>query len=171
MLKALARFIGALNGNVKKSQIAAGFAWGLLLGLVPAGNVFWIALFLISFWLKHNHWSKILFMVVLMVFSQPLGRLIVDPLGWWVLHIDGLQPLYTKLYNMPFVPFTKFYNTLVAGGLVGGLLLCIPVYFLFFALITLYRNVVVDKLSNSKLGKAIAKSPFFLFLKREILGE
>jgi uncharacterized protein (TIGR03546 family) len=170
MLKMLARFIRALNGNVKKSQIAAGFAWGLLLGLVPAGNIFWIALFLISFWFKHNHWSKMLFMSMLMAFSQPLGRA-VDLLGWWVLHIDALQPFYTTLYNMPFVPFTRFYNTLVAGGLVGGLLFCIPVFFLFFGLITLYRNVLVDKLSNTKLAKAIAKSPFFLFMKREVLGE
>jgi uncharacterized protein (TIGR03546 family) len=104
-------------------------------------------------------------MSVLMAFSQPLGRL-VDLLGWWVLHIDALQPFYTKLYNMPFVPFTRFYNTLVAGGL----LFFIPIYFLFFALITLYRNVVAEKLRNSKIVKAIVKFPLFPLIEKAISG-
>jgi hypothetical protein len=40
-------------------------------------------------------------------------------LGWEILHIAALQPLFTAWYNMPFVPWIRFYNTLVAGGIVG----------------------------------------------------
>ncbi len=159
MIKAIAKLILALNGNVKKSQIAAGFAWGVVLGLVPAGNFFWVVLFLLSFFFKHNHASKLLIMAVLKLLS-PLIAPLVDLLGWEILHIEALQPVFTAWYNMPFVPFTGFNNTLVAGGLVGGVALCLPVFFLFLGLIFLYRNTVGEKVRNSKLVKAITKFPF-----------
>jgi uncharacterized protein (TIGR03546 family) len=159
MIQAIAKLIVALNGNIKKSQLAAGFAWGILLALVPLGNFFWIVLFVVSFFFKHNHASKVLLMTVLKLFS-PLIAPLIDLLGWEILHINALQPLFTTLYNMPFVPFTRFYNTLVAGGLAGGIILWLPVFFLFMALIPLYRNAVVPKIKKIKIFTVIAKTPF-----------
>jgi uncharacterized protein (TIGR03546 family) len=155
----IAKLIFALNGNVKKSQLAAGFSWGLLLALVPAGNFFWLVLFLLSFFFRHNHASKLLSMTLLKLLS-PFTAPLVDLLGWEVLHIGALLPFFTTLYNMPFVPFTKFNNTLVAGGLAGGAALWLPVFFLCMALIPLYRNKVAPKLRNIKLFRAVAKIPF-----------
>ena len=126
MINAIVKLILALNGNVKKSQLAAGFAWGTLLALIPALNVFWLALFLLSFFFRHNHASKLFTMVILKLLSPVIAPWI-DALGWEFLHIAALQPLFTTLYNMPFVPWTKFNNTLVAGGLVGGIALWLPV--------------------------------------------
>jgi len=158
LLKIIGKLIIALNGNVKRSQIAAGFAWGILLGLIPAGNFFWIVLFICSFFFKHHHWSKIFSMAVVKLVS-PLIVLWIDFLGWEVLHIEALQPLFTTLYNMPFVPFTKFNNTLVMGGLIGGVVLWLPSFIIFMALIPLYRNNLAPKIRNSKLVRAIANSP------------
>jgi uncharacterized protein (TIGR03546 family) len=160
MIKAIAKLIVALNGNVKKSQIAAGFAWGLLLALVPAGNAFWIVLLLVSFFFKHNHGSTLLGMAVLKLIL-PLAASPIDALGWELLHIDRLQPLFTTMYNMPFVPFTRFNNTLVAGGLVSGIVLWLPAFFLFSFIVSLYRNTIAPKIRNSKVIKKIAKFPFF----------
>jgi len=158
LLKLIGKLIVALNGNVKKSQIAAGLAWGVLLGLIPAGNFFWIFLFICSFFFKHHHLSKIFSMTIVKLVS-PLIVLWVDSLGWEVLHIEALQPFFTTLYNMPFVPFTKFNNTLVMGGLVGGAVLWLPSFIIFMAIIPFYRNFIAPKIRNSKLVKAIAKSP------------
>jgi uncharacterized protein (TIGR03546 family) len=167
MIKAIAKLIIALNGNVKKSQLAAGFAWGVLLALAPLGNIFWIVLFVISFFFKHNHASKVMTMTVLKLLS-PLIAPQIDLLGWEILHIEALQPLFTTLYNMPFVPFTRFYNTLVAGGVVGGIILWIPVFALFLALIPLYRNTVAPKIRNAKLFKTIAKMPFLSSITKAV---
>jgi uncharacterized protein (TIGR03546 family) len=167
MIKAVARLIVALNSNAKKSQIAAGFAWGLLLGLVPAGNFFWIVLFVVSFFFDHNHGSKI-FAMALVKLCAPFLAPLVDSFGWQVLHIEALQPLFTTMFNMPFVPFTKFNNTLVAGGLVGGAILWLPAFIIFMLLIPLYRNTLAPKIRNSKLIQAIGKSPLMVLIGKAI---
>ncbi|MDR0472076.1 MAG: TIGR03546 family protein [Treponema sp.] len=158
MIKPLAKLIVALNGNLKKDQIAAGFAWGLLLGLIPAGNFFWIALFVVSFILRHHHASKLLVFAIIKIFIDPINQTL-DKIGWSVLNIQSLKPFFTTLYNTPFVPFTGFNNTLVAGGLVSGLILFVPIFFLIFFLIPPYRDKVVPKIRNSKVLRVIKKLP------------
>jgi len=158
MLKPIANLIIALNGNLKKSQIAAGFSWGLLLGLVPAGNVFWIILFVVSFFFKHHHASKLLVLAILKLASAVVAPL-MDTVGWEILHIEALQGFFTTLYNMPFVPFTKFNNTLVAGGLVSGIVLWLPVFLLVLLLVPLYRNKLVPMLRSSKVIGTVKKLP------------
>jgi uncharacterized protein (TIGR03546 family) len=154
MIKSIVKSIAIRSRNVKRWQIAAGVAWGLLLALVPLGNFFWIVLLLISLFLRHSRLLAILVMVIGKLLL-PLFVMPIDALGWAVLHIDVLQPLFTSLYNMPFVPFTRFYNTLVAGGLVGGIVLWLPSYLLVFALISLGRNVLVPKLRSLKRSRTV----------------
>lgn len=158
MIKPIAKLIVALNGNLAKSQIAAGFAWGLLLGLVPAGNVLWIVLFIVSFFFKSHRASKLLVLAIIKLLSAATAQA-MDTVGWEVLHVEALQPVFTTLYNMPFVPFTKFNNTLVAGGLVSGIVLWLPVFFLILLLVPLYRNKVAPKIRENKLVKAIKNVP------------
>ena len=167
MIRPVVKLIAALNGNVKKSQIAAGIAWGLLLGLVPAGNFFWIVLFLVSFFFTHHHGSKLVGMFVIKILS-PIFAPAIDVLGWQILHIDALQPLFTSMYNMPFVPFTKFNNTLVMGGLIGGAVLWTPFFFLFMALIPLYRKHIAARIRNSKIVNKILKFPLFRIIDKVI---
>ena len=168
MLKPLGKFIVALNGNVKKTEIAAGVAWGVLLGLIPAGNFFWIVIFLVSFLFKNNFASKILTFTILKLLS-PFIVLFVDGVGWQVLHFESFQGFFTALYNMPFVPFTKFNNTLVMGGLTAGAALWLPVFFAFLPLISLYRKYLAPKIRNSKIIKAIGKSPFLKLIDKIFL--
>jgi uncharacterized protein (TIGR03546 family) len=167
MLKPVTKLIVALNGNLKRGQIAAGFSWGVLLGLMPAGNFFWIVLFVVSFFFNHHHASKALILALIKLSAGFLAPL-VDALGWEILHIGALQPLFTSLYNMPFVPLTRFNNTLVAGGLVGGLILTLPVFFLVWALVPLYRNKAAPKIRNSKLMKAVKKAPLISALSKAV---
>jgi len=158
MIKPLAKLVIALNGNLKREQIAAGFSWGLLLGLIPSGNIFWIVLFVVSFFFKHHHASKVLVMAIFKILGGALAPL-VDIVGWEVLHMEALQPFFTTLYNMPIVPLTKFNNTLVAGGLAGGIVLWLPVFLLIFSLVPLYRSKIVPWFRQSKLSGSIKKLP------------
>jgi len=167
MLKPIIKLLKALNGNLKREQIAMGFSWGLLLGLVPGGNFFWIVIFVVSFFFNHHHWSKILFMAVIKLFLGLLNPAI-DAAGWGFLHMEALQPLFTSLFNMPLVPLTKFNNTLVAGGLFLGVILWLPVYFLIWLLIPLYRNKLIPGIRESKVYKSILKFPLFPIIEKAV---
>jgi len=170
LLKPIAKLILALNGNVKKTQIASGFAWGVLLGLIPAGNVFWIALFLITLIFRHNHGAK-LFGIGIVKLLSPLIVFTIDALGWYILNLDALQSFFTVMYNMPFVPFTNFNNTLVMGGLAGGIILWVPVFALFIFLVPLYRNTLAPKIKESKIIKTIAKFPLLKLIDKSFSTE
>ena len=158
MIGGIAKLIAALNGNLKRGQIASGFAWGVLFGLVPAGNFFWFLFFIISFFFRHHHGTKMLVMAVVKLLFFAFNP-VTDALGWEILHMGQFVPVFTTMYNMPFVPFTKFNNTLVAGGLAAGLVLWIPVYFSIRALIPSYRKKIAPKIRNSKLVQYIYKIP------------
>ncbi|GMO26517.1 MAG: hypothetical protein Ta2F_02070 [Termitinemataceae bacterium] len=164
MIKAIAKLVLALNSNVKKTQIAAGISWGLLLGLLPAGNAFWILIFILSLFLKHNQGGK-LFLMAIMKLLAPITASAIDGIGWSVLHIASLQSLFTTMYNMPFVPFTNFNNTLVAGGLAAGIVLWIPVFVIITLLIPFYRNTLLPKILNNKILTAVQNSPLIVKIR------
>ena len=170
MLKGIAKLVLALNGNIKKSQIASGIAWGVLLGLVPAGNFFWIVLFIVSFFFRHNHGAKIFGMAIIKCFA-PVLVYQVHAFGEWILYIEALKPFFTSMYNMPFVPFTKFNNTVVMGGLAGGVILWLPIFVLFMLLIPLYRNHLAPRIRESKLVKTIVKFPLFKLVEKALVKE
>jgi len=170
LLKGIAKLVLALNGNVKKSQIASGIAWGVLLGLVPAGNFFWIILFIVSFFFRHNHGAKIFGMAIIKFFA-PILVYQVHAFGEWILYTEAFKSFFTLMYNMPFVPFTKFNNTVVMGGLAGGVILWIPVFALFMILIPLYRNHLAPKIRESKLLKTIAKFPLFKLVEKALIKD
>jgi len=109
-------------------------------------------------------------MLVLAVFKIISGAVIplVDMAGWEFLHMGALQPLFTTLYNMPFVPLTRFNNTLVAGGLVCGLVLWLPVFILVFLLIPLYRNNIAPKIRDTKLVKSVKNLPLIKLLAQAV---
>jgi uncharacterized protein (TIGR03546 family) len=167
LIKPIAKLILALNGNIKSSQIAAGIAWGTFLGLIPAGNIFWIAIFLVSFFFRHNHGAKLFGMAIVKLLS-PLIVLLVDAVGFEILNFDSLVPLFTTMYNMPFVPFTNFNNTLVMGGFVLGLITWLPVFFIAMALIPLYRKYIAVKIRESKIVKSIAKFPLLKLIEKSL---
>ena len=165
MLKLIGKLIIALNSNVKKSQIASGLAWGVLLGMIPAGNFFWIVFFVVSFFFYHNHWAKIFSMTIIKLVS-PLFILWIDLIGWEILHISAFLPFFTAIYNMPFIPFTKFNNTLVMGGIAAGMVLWLPSFILFMIFIPFYRNYIAPKIRNSKIVGLLAKTPLLKIIDK-----
>ena len=166
MLKTIAKLVAALNGNTRKDQIALGFSWGLLLALIPAGNFFWIVLFVLSFLFRHHHGSKMLVMAVVKLFTPLLYPALVDPVGWEVLHFEPLAPVFTALYNMPFVPFTRFNNTLVAGGIAAGIALFIPVFIMMLFAVSLYRNTILPKIMSTRFFRTISGLPIVVKLAK-----
>lgn len=158
ILRGIVRMFVVLNSNKGEGEIALGIAFGFLLALVPAGNLLWPLLFVLTLFARANLAVELLFLGLFKL-VVPLADPLLDRLGLALLTAPALYDPLTALYNVPVVPFTRFNNSLVAGGLVAGLLLLVPVFFGSRALVGLYRTGVKQRIEESRLFKAIKKLP------------
>ena len=73
----------------------------------------------------------------------------------------ALYPLWTRLYNMPILPWTGFNNTVLTGGLVTGLALLFPVYLAGRRFGVMYNDRFKEKIMNSRIVKGLKASWLF----------
>jgi uncharacterized protein (TIGR03546 family) len=136
-LRVLKDFLLALHGGTEPRHLAAGFALGAALGLVPKGNLFGAAFFLLFFLFNADKGMAFLsaagFTVVGYAFDSVAHRI-----GWVLLKADALHGLWTELYGLPVVPLSRFNNTVVLGNVVLGVLLYFPLYYGFLKALALY---------------------------------
>lgn len=126
------RAVQALVAGDTPRQLAAGFALGMVLGLMPKGNLIAVTLCVLLFSLRTNAG---LGLAAALLFSW-VGTL-ADPfthqLGTEVLRIDALQAGYASVYGMPLGPWLGFQNTVVMGSMLVGLYLVYPAYWTTYA--------------------------------------
>ena len=127
MLRPLRLLVEAITDAGTPRQMALGFALGMLIGLVPKGNLTAVALTVVLLGTRVNLGMGL---VGAGVFSW-IGML-VDPfthrIGHAMLTSESLQPTWAYLYDLPLVPWTGFNNSIVLGSLVLGLWLFYPVW-------------------------------------------
>jgi uncharacterized protein (TIGR03546 family) len=157
-LKWVTKFLAGINANKRPGEIAAGVAFGFLLALQPGWTIAGILLFALAFMLKINM-PALFLSLFLFTLASPVLDVPSDLVGGFILNQAALQGVFTYLYNLPLVPYTRFNDTLVMGGLALGLLAWLPLFFAFRALVGIYRNTVREKIANSNLFKAFMKFP------------
>lgn len=111
------------------NQLAAGFTLGMVLGLVPKGNLIALSLCVLLFSLRMNKGIAIAAAVAFSVFG-PFTDAFSHKLGMVVLNARALQSVYASLLSAPLGPWIGFHNTVVAGSLLIGLYLAYPVFWL-----------------------------------------
>lgn len=158
MFRYIKRFFLALNANAHPGDIAHAVSLGLILAFVPKGNLLWPLLLAFTFFIRSNKGAFFLSMILL-TFVAPLLDPLFETIGYGVLTFGPLQGAFEAMYQTPFVGLTKFNNTVVAGSLVAGLALYVPVYLLFMALVKAYRDILQPKIVNSKLYLAFLNLP------------
>ncbi len=158
MFKYIKSFFTALNANAHPGDIAHAVSLGLLLALVPKGNLLWVLLFSVTLFMRVNKGAMFL-SLILLSFVTPLGDALYDSLGYFLLTIKAAQPAYLALIDTPFVGLTRFNNTVVMGAFAAGIVAYAPVYLLFLALVKAYRAKLQPKIVNGKLYKAIVNLP------------
>jgi uncharacterized protein (TIGR03546 family) len=117
--------------NNSPRQLAAGFALGMVLGLVPKGNLIAVSLCVLLFSLRVNTG---LGLVAALFFSATGSTLdpFADKLGMLVLSAGSLQPTYAAIYSIPLAPWFELNNTVVVGSLLIGLYFVYPAYWLTY---------------------------------------
>jgi len=164
-IKWIAALIIAINANSRAGEIAAGAACGFLLALLPAGNLLWIILFLIFFFTKINLGAEFLFIALLKLPVSLLSGLL-HGIGYFALTQPALHGIFTDLYNIPLIPYTRFNNTVVMGGLITGIVFWLPFFFLLRLLVLLYRKNLRDKIAGCRLAVRFRRLPLVISIAR-----
>ena len=157
--------IKLLHSENGAGQIAAGLTLGFLLGLSPIISIQGLILIFILLIFRIQIGAAFAMSAVTKVIAIAL----VSPLaiiGEKILETEALTPIFTTMYNMPIVPFTKFNHTVVMGGLFFSITLGPILFFIFYFLVQKYQESAVEKINKSKLGKVIKASTLYqLYLK------
>lgn len=160
-LKQIRSFINVLNSNASPAQVSWGIALGAIVGLMPFKTLLSFILLLIILLVNVNWSAAMLAIAVFGIISIPLD-ILSNIIGYALLtKVDPLLPLWTWLYNMPVVPFTRFNNSVVLGSLVLGIILIAPNYLIFKRLIVMYRERLQGKVQQSKVFKTLGLTKFY----------
>ncbi len=107
--------------------LALGVALGLLLGLVPKGNLTALLISLVFFSLRTHLAVGLLTATCVSLFAPWLDPL-THGIGNIFLSGPRLLPFWTRLHRLPLFPWLHLNNTVVLGSLVLGTASVWPVY-------------------------------------------
>lgn len=167
LLKQIFGLFKLLNSDKGAKSIAAGISLGMILGFTPAFSLQTLLVILILFFFRVQIGAAFL---AAFFFKIPAWLLdpVFDQAGQIMLELPSLQPVYTSLFQMPIVPFTRFNNSIVMGSGVIALMLAPFMYFAALKGIEKYRTQFVARFEQSKLWKAWSATSFYqLYLKYE----
>lgn len=108
-------------------QVAAGFTLGMIIGLLPKGNLVVLFLTLVLCAVRINKPAGLMAMAVFSLVGPLLDGL-AHQLGGLVLIWEAPRPYYVWLNELPMGPWLALNNTVVVGQLLIGLYLAYPTY-------------------------------------------
>lgn len=160
ILKQLFAFIKLLNSDTGNISLAAGMTCGFILGMTPSLSLHSLLIFLILFFFRIQIGASLV-----TAFFFKFVAFLLDPafhaVGSKVLEVESLQALFTTLYNMPLIPFTRFNNSIVMGSAVITFALAPLVFILSQIFINKYREIVVARFRETKVWKGIEATKFY----------
>ena len=153
-LRPMRFFARAIVAQDSPRQLALGFALGMLVGLVPKGNLLAASLMIVVAGSKVN-----LGTAMLSAFLFSWVGMLADPVshevGLLLLSNESLAGFWTWLYNLPVVPWTRFNNTVVLGSLLLALVLFYPVYRLSEPRFAAWQPRLAERFRKYRLTKVL----------------
>jgi uncharacterized protein (TIGR03546 family) len=151
-LKQLFSLFNLLNSDDGEKQIAFGLVLGLILGFSPFFSI-QSFLLILAFFIFRIQFGAALIAAFFFKFVAFLVDPLADKIGRFILETESLRGVFTSMYHMPILPYTRFNNSIVMGSFFVAAVLMIPMYFIFIALIRRYRTAIVERFKSSKLWK------------------
>jgi uncharacterized protein (TIGR03546 family) len=160
ILKQLFAFIKLLNSDTGTTSLAAGMTCGFILGMTPVLSLHSMLIFIFMFFFRVQIGAALV-----MAFFFKFVAFLLDPIfhaaGSSVLEMSSLEPLFTTLYNMPIIPYTRFNNSIVMGSAVITFVLSPFVFILSRKFILKYRETILIRFKETKLWKAVKATGFY----------
>lgn len=117
----------AILGRREPHQLAWGLALGLLLGIVPHGNLLAFAILLFIMSVSVNH-GMVAVTAVIISFLATRFDAQTHAVGNYLLTHPDFSPIFASAWQLPVVPWTDINNTVVTGSLAVGLAFVVPAY-------------------------------------------
>ncbi len=139
LLSQLQSIVSALHSKDSPRQLAAGFALGSFVGWVPFNVFYSFTIMAVLYLVNVNLGFGLLGILLTSLLSFGLDPL-AGKVGTYVLtQVAWLKPMWSVLYNLPLIPYTRFNNTVMMGSMVLAVLGAIPLYFLILWAVGQYR--------------------------------
>ena len=153
LIKQIINFIRLLHSDTGQNQMASGLAFGVFLGFAPFLSLQTALVLFIVFFFRVQLGAAFL-SAFFFKFVAYLLDPVADPIGRSLLENESLRPLWTQMYNVPFLPMTRFNNSIILGSFIISILLCPILFFVFKKLIVQYQSKLVAKIESTKAWKA-----------------
>lgn len=152
VIRPLRNIAAVLVANESPRQIAIGIALGVVIGLVPKGNLLAIALMVLLCSLRVNRTAGLLTACVFSWISV-MADSFTHKLGAKILATESLQPVYAWVYELPLGPWIGINNTVVVGSLAMGLYVAYPSYLLAKLLLDRYHAPIAAWIRRTRIAR------------------
>lgn len=159
-IKLLTNFIKIMREGQTPNQVAGGFALGMIVGISPTltlqGVFIWFIILILDVNLSAALLAFTLFALIAFL-ADPLFH----ALGYFLLvDVEALRGFWTWLYNVPIAPLTRFYNTVVMGSFVSGLILFLPVFYGMKRFVIAYRATIGARIERTRIYQVLRRNAF-----------
>lgn len=165
MIWLIRKIILLFGSETSPYQLAAGVAFGLMLGLTPMGNLVWPSLLILTLILRVNLSMTLVFSLFSCVIYYPLYPVIIS-IGESVLKMEFLKGVFEFFNNTPILAISGFNFRSVIGGLLTGLVLGMVTFPINVKLINLYRSKVLKWLEKFWLIRVLKGSKLYDWYSR-----
>lgn len=155
MSGSLRNVVSLFLGGGSARAIAFGFALGMMVGLMPKGNLTAVAISTVVLATQANLAAAGLaggLFTWAAVWTDPLAHRV----GTSLLAQPPCQTYLAKFYEWPLAPWTALNNTVVLGSLVLSLILFYPAYHLVWLLFHHYQDRIGQKLDEFHVDRVLA---------------
>ena len=143
--------ISAINSP---HELALGVAFGALIGIMPKDSAIpWIIalVFLLS---RGNLLCGFVSAIALSAVG-PMLDVWSDKMGMAVLSIESLQTTYALWMELPWVAWTRFNNTVVAGSFAIGAIAWLPIYLLSQVFFRVWGIAMIQRLMQTRIMRLL----------------
>jgi uncharacterized protein (TIGR03546 family) len=158
IMKLLSSVRKAIAGRKYPHQLAWAVAFGLLLGIVPHGNLLALTIVIFVLTLKLNH-----AMAGLTAIGVSFAATRLDPyshqVGDFVLSHPDVQSYAASAWQLPLLPWTDLNNTVVMGSFLIGVVALVPSFMLTYPIFRLFasKSDLSDEVESAAIAADSAK--------------
>ncbi|MBN1852983.1 MAG: TIGR03546 family protein [Pirellulales bacterium] len=146
--------VKALATHDSPRQLALGLVLGMVIGLLPKGNLTVLILGSVLFATRVNLGIGLAAAAVFSWFGLALDPF-AHKLGWIVLTYQPLRGIYARLYDLPLVAWSDLNNTVVAGQLILGAYLAYPAYCISLPIFKWIHPRVVSSIRKYRMTRIL----------------